>query len=241
MRPRQRLQRNICFRWMWRSVLIITLFSNVGCSSQALQKASLPSSAQRIPGLHIWKQGVSSFLFGANDTQEWSQNNVESSPEIQEALKAAHFSLMRTFFFDKSLADGHPISDAEIEQRLVTVENSGMTCLGVLQVIFTVAFDKHVVTYAGSRCQLYEFGNEPDDHGISIETYLQQWNITIPLLRKINPNATFIGPVTSNDQGNNGFMRAFLEGVKSSGVLPDAVSFHWYPCYKDTQASCLRK
>lgn len=241
MRSKHRLQRNIFFRWMWRSLLIITLFSSVGCSSNALQTSSLPSLAQRLPELQIWKQGVSSFLFGANDTQEWSQNNVESSPEIQESLKDAHFSLMRTFFFDKSPADGHATTDAEIEQRLETVENSGMTCLGVLQNIFDVAFDEHVVTYAGSRCQLYEFGNEPDDHGISIETYLQQWNTTIPLLRKINPNVTFIGPVTSNDQGTNGFMRAFLEGVKTSGILPDAVSFHWYPCYQDTQASCLRK
>ena len=241
MRSQHRLRGKTCFGWMWRSVFIVIIFSNVGCSSNALQKSSLPSVAQRLPGLHIWKQGVSSFLFGANDTQEWSQNNVESSPEIQEALKAAHFSLMRTFFFDKSPADGHHTTDAEIEQRLETVVNSGMTCLGVLQDIFTVAFDKHVVTYAGSRCQLYEFGNEPDDHGISIETYLQQWNTTIPLLRKINPNATFIGPVTSNDQGNKGFMRAFLEGVKASGILPDAVSFHWYPCYQDTQESCLKK
>jgi lysophospholipase L1-like esterase len=235
------LQKNTCFRWIWRSLLIIALFSSIGCSSNALQKSSLPALAQALPGLQIWKQGVSSFLFGANDTQEWSQNNVETSPAIQQALKVAHFSLMRTFFFDKSLADGHPTTDAEIEQRLKTVENSGMACLGVLQNISNVEFDKHVVTRAGSRCQLYEFGNEPDYNGISIETYLKQWNNTIPLLRKINPNAKFIGPVTYNNQGNKGFMRAFLEGVKASGVLPDAVSFHWYPCYQDTQESCLNK
>jgi Glycosyl hydrolase catalytic core len=236
-----RLQRYAYFHWMWRSLLIIILFLSVGCSSNTQQKSSLPTLAQRLPGLQVWNQGVSSFLFGANDTQEWSQNNIETSPAIQGALKAAHFSLMRTFFFDKSLADGHVTTDAEIEQRLQTVENSGMTCLGVLHNIFDVAFDTHVVTLAGSRCQLYEFGNEPDYNGISIGSYLQQWNTTIPLLRKINPNAKFIGPVTYNDQGNKGFMQAFLEGVKTSSVLPDAVSFHWYPCYQDTQASCLKK
>jgi hypothetical protein len=148
---------------------------------------------------------------------------------------------MRTFFFDKSLADGHHTTDAEIEQRLRTVENSGMTCLGVLQSIFDVAFDTHVVSYATSRCQLYEFGNEPDYNGISLESYLKQWNTTIPLLRKINPAAKFIGPVTYNDQGNHNFMRDFLVGVKNSGVLPDAISSHWYPCYQDTQDSCLSK
>jgi len=237
----QRLQRYTSIHWMWRSLLVTILFLSMGCSSNTLQKSSLPALAQELPGLQVWNQGVSSFLFGANDTQEWSQNNVETSPEIQDALKAAHFSLMRTFFFDKSLADGHATTNAEIEQRLQTVENSGMTCLGVLQNIFNVAFDTRVVTLAGSRCQLYEFGNEPDYNGISIESYLKQWDSTIPLLRKINPNARFIGPVTYNDQGNHGFMRAFLEGVKTSGILPDAVSFHWYPCYQDTQASCLKK
>ncbi len=33
----------------------------------------------------------------------------------------------------------------------------------------------------------------------------------------------------------------FLEGVKTSHVLPNAVSFHWYPCDHDTQQSCLNK
>jgi len=197
--------------------------------------------ATQLPGQQIWKQGVSSFLFGTNDTQEWAKNNVETNTAIQQSLKSAHMTLMRTFFFDKSLADRHPTTDAEIEQRLLTIENSGMTCLGVLHNIFNVAFDKHVVTYAGNRCQIYEFGNEPDYNGISIGAYLQQWNTVIPLLRKVNPGARFIGPVTYNDQGNHGFMRDFLEGVKASGVLPDAVSFHWYPCYQDTRDSCLAK
>jgi hypothetical protein len=201
-----------------------------------------------LPGQQIWKQGVSSFLFGTNDTQEWSDNNVETNPAIQQALKEAHFTLMRTFFFDKSLADGHATTDAEIEQRIKTVENSGMVCLGVLESITNVAFDEHVVRYLGSRCNLYEFGNEPDYYGATIEDYLTQWNTVIPLLRQINPQAKFIGPVTYNDSGNqchhdpghtHCFMQDFLTGVKASHVLPDAISFHWYPCYNDSEAYCL--
>src|SRR5215831_12157602 len=102
-----RLRRYTYFHWMWRSLLIFLLFSSIGCSSTTRQDSSVPTSAQNLPGLQVWKQGVSSFLFGANDTQEWSQNNVETSTAIQGALKDAHFSLMRTFFLDKSLADGH--------------------------------------------------------------------------------------------------------------------------------------
>jgi Glycosyl hydrolases family 39 len=219
---------------------MLGLFSSAACSFIGQPPASPTASVATLPGQRIWKQGVSSFLFGANDTQEWSNNNVETSPAIQAELKTAHFTLMRTFFFDRSLADSHATSDAEIERRLQTIEHSGMKCLGVLQNVYNVAFVKHVVAYAGSRCQLYEFGNEPD-YSISIETYLKQWNSTIPLLRKINPEAKFIGPVTSSEQGNNGFMQAFLEGVKASGVLPDAVSFHLYPCWQDARASCLNK
>jgi lysophospholipase L1-like esterase len=146
---------------------------------------------------------------------------------------------MRTFFFDRSLADNHPTTDAEIEGRLRTIENSGMTCLGVLHNVFNVDFNKHVVAYAGPRCQIYEFGNEPDGNGISIEDYLHQWNKTIPLLRHINPNAKFIGPV--DGPASSDFLKAFLIGVKASGILPDAVSFHWYPCDQDTELACLSK
>ncbi len=63
----------------------------------------------------------------------------------------------------------------------------------------------------------------------------------IPLLRKINPAAIFIGPATYDAQGRNNFMQDFLQGVKASDVLPDAVSFHWYACWKDSEASCLSK
>ncbi|HET9918990.1 MAG TPA: GDSL-type esterase/lipase family protein [Ktedonobacteraceae bacterium] len=242
----QSMRANSRHLWWQRYAFIIGMcccLACASCSSQGTTSSTQAAStgATVLPGQQIWQQGASSFLFGTNDTQEWAKNNVETSSSIQQALKDAHFTLMRTFFFDKSLADGHATTDAEIEQRLKTIENSGMTCLGVLVNISNVAFATHVVKYAGSRCNIYEFGNEPDYNGISINTYLKQWNTVIPMLRKINPQAKFIGPVTYNDQGNNGFMRAFLEGVKASGVLPDAISFHWYPCYNDSKESCLAK
>ncbi|HZR40280.1 MAG TPA: GDSL-type esterase/lipase family protein [Ktedonobacteraceae bacterium] len=206
-------------------------------SSQAASQAKNTA----LPGQQIWNHGISSFIFGTNDTQEWSTNNVETSPAIQLALEQAHLTLMRSFFFDKSLADNHATTDAEINQRLKTIENSGMTCMGVLFNVYNDAFNKHVVSYAGSRCQIYEFGNEDDYNGVSIENYLKQWNNIIPQLRRLNPNARFVGPATYNYLGNHDFMRLFLEGVKKSGVLPDAITFHWYPCWNNTQAECLAK
>ncbi len=234
----RQFQAVVYFRYLWRSLFILSLLVTIACGGSTTQIASSQTPAATakpvLPGQKIWKQNVSSFLFGTNDTYEWLPNNIQTQPKIQQALRNAGFSLIRTFFSDKA-------SDADINKRVQTIENSGAQCLGVITNISNPSFDEHLVKFLGSRCQLYEFGNEPDLNGISIQTYLQQWNKEIPRLRQINPTAKFIGPVTYNDQGNHGYMQNFLEGVAASKVLPDAVSFHWYPCYQDTKESCLGK
>lgn len=187
-----------------------------------------------LPGQQIWKNGVSSYLFGTNDTFEWRHQNIETEPAVQDALRSAGFTLIRTFFPDNS-------TDEEIEQRIQTVENSGSHCLGVITNINNTAFDERLVRYLGGRCLMYEFGNELDIRGFTADAYLARWNTFIPQLRQINPAARFIGPVTYNYQGNHNFMQAFLHGVKASGVLPDAISFHWYPCWNRTETECLAR
>jgi hypothetical protein len=224
-------------RWLSSSLLIV-LFIVAACSQVAQTTATPnPSHSAKLPGEQLWKQGVSSFLFGTNDSQEWATNNIETNPRIQDALKAAHFTLMRTFFFDKSLADGHPTTDAEIEQRLQTIERSGMTCFGVLQNIFDIAFAKHVIAYAGSRCQIYEFGNEPDGNGISAAQYITQWNLAIPQFKHINPHAVFVGGAGARVA----YTQQFLQGAKESGIIPDAIDIHWYPCWQEGPTTCLPK
>src|SRR5205823_7935665 len=93
--------------WWRNSILVVMLLFCVSCSlrtqTNASQKSTSASVKPPLPGQEIWKDGVSSFLFGTNDTQEWLDNNVETNAGIQQALKDAHFTLMRTFFFDKSL------------------------------------------------------------------------------------------------------------------------------------------
>ncbi len=225
-------------RWLRTGLLIAVLFTCVACSSGIQSNSSTqppsPTGIVTLPGQQIWKQGVSSFLFGTNDSYEWSPQNTQTEPAIQDALRSAGFTLIRSFFADNA-------SNADIEKRIRTIENSNAHCLGVITNISNATFDEHLVQYLGARCLMYEFGNESDYNGISIDTYLKQWNTLIPLLRHINPGAKFIGPATYNDQGNNGYMIRFLEGVKSSGILPDAISFHWYPCWHDIREDCLAK
>ncbi|HEU5439753.1 MAG TPA: GDSL-type esterase/lipase family protein [Ktedonobacterales bacterium] len=222
-------------RWMQAGLIAALVLVVVVPASLMLRVAmqpALPPVRAVLPGQQIWRDGASSLLFGTNDTYEWSAKNLETSPAIQQDIHAADFTLMRSFFPDSA-------GDRVIETRMATIEATGANCLGVIPNIFNTAYDEHLVSYLGPRCLLYELGNEPDYTGVTIENYLTQWNLLIPKLRQINPAARFIGPVTSNAEGKNGFMRAFLEGVKTSGVLPDAVSFHWYPCWKQSRDDCL--
>ncbi|GCE46605.1 hypothetical protein EI42_00116 [Thermosporothrix hazakensis] len=243
MRFTRSLRLACCILVLFLSACSATVSQKLPGDATATKSPPTATATQKplLPGQRIWKDGASSFLFGTNDTQEWSENNIQTSPSIQKALKEAHFTLLRTFFFDKSEADDHhPITDDEIEQRLKTVENTGMSCLGVLFNVFNVEFMKHVVQLAGSRCLLYEFGNEPDFMKIPIKDYLKQWNTVIPMLRQINPQAKFIGPVTYTHEDTE-YIQGFLDGVKESGVMPDAISFHLYPCWEDSREGCLAK
>lgn len=60
-------------------------------------------------------------------------------------------------------------------------------------------------------------------------TYMQSWNTLIPQLRQINPNAKFMGPAAGEGPTvTPHWITDFLNGVKASGVMPDAVTFHEY-------------
>lgn len=227
-------------------VLSLVLFFSSACSSSALSgpaqgvatASPVPTTTitgnGMLPGQQVWKQHVSSLLFGTNDTYEYKQQNIQTETSIQDALHHAGFTLLRSFFPDNA-------SDAAIEQRMLTIERSGATCLGVITNIFNTAFNEHLVRYLGKRCQMYEFGNEADFANVPVKSYVALWNKWIPLLRQINPQAKFIGPVTFSPLGDHDFMRNFLLGVKASGILPDAISFHWYPCFNNTERACLAK
>src|SRR5947209_14766999 len=190
-------------RWMRNSLLVVVVMLSIACSSETkiTSPAQTPTPRRGVinhaptsslPGQQKWKEGASSFLFGTNDTQSWNlQDNIETDPYqiIQPSLKTAHLSLMRSFFFAHSLFDGHQTTDAELDQRIRTIQQSGMTCLGVLQDIKTdygIQFAKHVVAYLGSKCNMYEIGNEPDINGIPVKAYLQTWKSLVPQLHDLN-------------------------------------------------------
>lgn len=240
------------------AILMLTLIGD-GCTvaippgNSSMQKS--PGGLPLLPGEQIWKDGVSSYLFGTNDTEEWEGSNVETNLSIQHYLKQGHFTLMRSFFFHNSIKDQHEVTDQEIRQRINTITNSGMQCLGVIPDIkietvpaagntYTdLEFAKHLVgllngTHPGyGECDMYEIGNEPDLTG-DAKNYVSEWNTFVPELKTINPRAKFMGPVSYTN--NLAYIRWFLQGVQASGVLPDAVTFHAYGCSNQTVSQCLQ-
>jgi hypothetical protein len=216
-------------------LVLAVLAAGLSACSGPFGQAAPPAgalTAANLPGLQVWNHGASSLLFGTNDTYEYGGNNLETQPIFQQKLRSAGFTVIRTFIKDQS-------SDSEIEQRVQTIEHIGAHCLVVITNIDDLTFNEHLVRYLGSRCLMYEFGNEPDYNNISVDAYARAWNSAIPALRRLNPSARFFGPVFAYDHTD--YLRAYLTQVKSAGNLPDAVSFHWYACYNDPQDACLAK
>ncbi|HEU5379115.1 MAG TPA: hypothetical protein VFV38_27140 [Ktedonobacteraceae bacterium] len=213
-------------------------------SSAKTPTSTTPPFGGLLPGQQIW-HGISSYIFGTNDTEEWTTNNFQTNLSIQAYLKQGRFPLMRTFFFHNSIKDAHENTDQDIRQRINAITNSDMQCLGVIpdikiqsapatgNVYTDLQFAKHLVslldgTHPGYQaCDMYEIGNEPDATP-DANNYVAEWNAFVPALRALNPRAKFFGPASYTD--NLAYIQWFLQGAQASGVLPDGVTFHHYGC-----------
>jgi hypothetical protein len=196
-------------------------------------------SPESLPGEQTWATGVSSYIFGTNDGIDFSSPNVETLPSVQSYLKRGGLTLMRTWAYDN-------FSDASILQRVTALHNAGMQCMMMLGTPSDLAWMKHIVSMLGSSCNIYEFGNEPDNsiNGTNIAQMVTQWNASIPALRAINPEAVFGGPAvqypTSADGTNGSYpsdIAYFLAKTAASGVRADFISYHHYPCFEYTSES----
>jgi hypothetical protein len=211
-----------------------------------------------LPGETFWPNGVSKYIFGTNDTGEWTFPNIEftnastapGTPNtvVQNAVKNAGFTLLRTFVPHHDFATSKEMTDAEIAARLNTAANTGMQCLVNLISDYPdpssqkagdkytdLQFAKHVLTLADghhqgyAKCSMFEIGNEFNDlngHTFTMSQYLNNWNIFVSTLKQIRPDAKFIGPVNGARD-----VQSFLQGIVLNNYpLPDAISWHWYPC-----------
>ena len=212
---------------------------NVGlASARNAQRGTL------LPGETIWSSGASSYVFGTNDSIEYGSPNVDTLPSVQADLKAGGLTLMRTWAYEVD-------TDAEIKQRVVTIENAGMTCMMMLGNTNDLTWMEHVVSMLGSKCEIYEFGNEPDGYnsvaGGHISTDTSEWIADVPKLRALNRKAVFGGPAvqypTSSDGSQGSYpsdIAYFLAKTAAAGVRADFISYHDYPCNGySSQSACL--
>ena len=179
-----------------------------------------------LPGEQVWKGGTSSLLFGSNDPTF----NPATSQSLRQSLRQAGITLIRT-----PLANN---GGTEVEQRLTQIQAIGATCLGILS-MQNMALDQQIVKTAGGRCQLYEFGNEPDNPGnpnaMTASAYANSWNQIIPSLRQIAPQAKFFGPAVAYP--DTAYISTFLQATQANA--PDGVTFHMYPCTDVDVQTCL--
>jgi hypothetical protein len=188
-----------------------------------------------LPGEQLWGPSqVSSLIWGTNDSVEYTSNNVETVPSVQQYLEQAHVGFVRTVFRDQT-------PDSEIQARVQALQTLGATGLCLFEEIDNLALMEHQLSVAGGKanCPMVEFGNELDwVSGYGTTGYMAAWNVDIPQLRAMFPGVLFGGPTSIGV--SSGLMQGFIQSVPSSGVFPDFVSFHEYPCLgAASQADCL--
>lgn len=218
------------------------------------QGSSAPAHARGAPLLagETTYGTTPAFLFGVNDSVNWDPkygfDTAPVGPAIQAQLKAAHVPIARTWFFENSLVDGHRLTDAEQLAKLHAVQHAGMICFALFDTGNSQAYDLHLLDLLKGACPYVEVMNEPDLEGVSSAEYLTFWKSFVPAARAAHPGILFGGPALSNYQGNECdygatttcYMQKALAGMAASGVLPDFVSFHDYPCWDDSATSCMR-
>ncbi len=218
----------------------------------------LPSSGGLLPGEQLWKNGVSSLIFGVGDTGEWGMPNLEFTDSqtapgtpntaVQNLVKQAGFTLLRKFVDHHDFATNKEMTGAELQAISNTFVNTNTQCMMVLSAdninasskragdVYTdLQFAQHVVTlFDGNhpgytKCSMFEIGNEPDINGVDVNQYLTIWNTFVPALKQLRPDAKFLGPVVAGY--NPDYIIGFLSGVVQKHYqIPDAISWHYYPC-----------
>lgn len=222
-------------------------------AANPLQPRPAQIVATLLPGEPTWgSSGIPAWLYGVNDSVAWdTQYNMDvppDGPNIQSQLKTAGVPIARTWFFQTSLVDGHALTDAEQLTKLHAVQAAGMVCFAIFFTDNTVAYDLHLLSILNGGCPYVEVMNEPDNTGVTVAAYLAFWNSFVPQARAAYPGILFGGPAATTPQYSQCtysgstttcFMQKVLAGMAKSGVLPDFVTFHWYPCWQQTAAQCL--
>lgn len=181
---------------------------------------------------------VSPLIFGTNMGLFDGNDQVITSAATRTALQQLHIRIVRM------PTRQHFTSAVELEAAQA-IKSIGAAPLIVLRggqdpnVANVIADDTRMITAInqvfGKSTVYYEFGNEDDLNGVTIENYTQRWNTVVPQLKRLAPNGIFIGPVSYQYDRNN--LTTFLQNAQPH---PDMISWHEYTCsLKDPAEQCL--
>jgi hypothetical protein len=220
------------------SILLIVLLGAGGATAWEVQhRAPLPQLSQSgssqvdaTPALNSITNNteISPLLFGTNmalfsDAQE----QILHSAQTRQLLKDIGVRLIR-MPTRPTLSDATEMAAAQAIKEigavpLVVIAGPGYKNGPILQTdqhwlaLFTKVF--------GTAPVYFEFGNESDLAGVTVEQYVALWNQVVPALKQQFPTARFIGP--DNYQFTRSYLKTFLQQAMP---LPDGVSWHEYAC-----------
>ncbi|GHO95362.1 hypothetical protein KSF_054100 [Reticulibacter mediterranei] len=177
---------------------------------------------------------VSPLIFGTNMSlfASATTDQMLDSPATQKALQQIHVQMIRM-----PIRPGVPEAvEIKAAQAIKKIGAVPLVILNGPLVPDPLSVDRRVVQdmkqVFGSATVYYEFGNEEDLQGISMQRYTASWNTIIPQLKQIDPKAHFIGPVSYKyDRAN---LTAFLQQTQPK---PDEISWHEYVCGHQSQAN----
>jgi len=178
---------------------------------------------------------ASPLLFGTNLGLFTGNDQVVSSASTRALMQQMHIRIVRV------PTRTHLSNDVEI-QAYQAVKSIGAVPLIVLTGVRdpnVLANDTRIIqdvnSVFGNSLVYYEFGNEDDWNGVTIERYTTGWNTYIQQFKHLALNGKFIGPVSYQYDHNN--LTTFLQGANPR---PDAISWHEYTCsYREPMVNCL--
>jgi hypothetical protein len=222
--------------WAWSSL-------NLRISIAPATKPTATAAAISVPQQQITPtpiatpNPVSPLIFGANVSLFDQKDQVLTSAETRTMLQQIHPAIIRMPTRQSTLTLNVEIQMAQI------IKDMGAAPLIILQGPSTVDpldYNIHLVqamnTIFGTGTVYYEYSNEENYfHHLSAQDYVTDWNAMIPALKPLDPNAQFIGPVTSVYEQD--YLTTFLQ---QANPKPDEVSWHEYTCDKGAdQNTCL--
>lgn len=212
--------------------LVIVL---IGCSVFGQPQASSTPTPGGVPSATANTGQASPLIFGTNLSLYDMHDLTISSQKTQQLMQKIHITIVR--MPTRSKLDDGVLSAAA--QMIKTINAAPLIILNGVRNANYVAYDTHIVSLMnqifGDSTVYYEFGNEDDFNGVTMDRYIQAWNSLIPSLKQLSPHAHFVGPVSYQYSRKN--LTAFLQGANPQ---PDEISWHEYTCpYKAAAEKCL--